>query len=295
MRQYGVPLSGATSRHTPGGVVSSSGMEMNGKVAIVTGSTSGIGAAVATHMAAEGARVVVSGRSRERGQRVRDDILRAGGDAMYVHVDVSKEDECAALVQAAVERFGSVTTLVNNASATDVTAYKSGMERVETISEETFDRILGVGLKGTLFMCKHGLPEMRKAGGGAVVNVGAAVSIRGSAGLIAYTAAKGAIDAMTRAIAVEGAPSIRCNGVVLGLVESGGEGNKVNFANEQWVRAMESVHLTRLGRAEDIAYIVTFLASDRAEFITGTLLPVDGGLTCRSPAATLTAMLAPPS
>jgi NAD(P)-dependent dehydrogenase (short-subunit alcohol dehydrogenase family) len=187
------------------------------------------------------------------------------------------------MVSAAVAAFGPPTILVNNAEAIDLVTRPGG---ITAIAAEDLDQILGVGLKGAVYACKHVIPHMADAGGGAIVNVSSTVSIRGTAGLIGYTATKGALNALTRALAVEGAAlNVRCNCIILGAIVN------ERMENEEFRRAMESSHLTRLGEVRDVAHAVTFLVSDDAGFITGAVIPVDGGTTCRSLSIDVTDLL----
>jgi 3-oxoacyl-[acyl-carrier protein] reductase len=255
-----------------------------GKVAVVTGSTRGIGEVTARHLAREGARVIVTGRSQDRGAAVAASIRSEGGEATYVRADLSNEDEVQGVITGARDRYGSVTTLVNNAVPADRLGYLSGAEQVTTVTREILEQVMAAGVNGVVYMCKYAMPEMAKAGGGAIVNIGSTVSLMGYRGLIAYTAMKGAVDAITRAIAVEGAPSnIRCNALILGSVPSG-EATAHHASNPEFQAALEAAHLTRLGRPQDVAFAVAFLVSHESEFMTGALIPLDGGMSCRAPA-----------
>jgi NAD(P)-dependent dehydrogenase (short-subunit alcohol dehydrogenase family) len=255
-----------------------------GAVALVTGSTRGIGEATARHLAREGARVVVTGRSKDRGESVAAAIRDDGGEATYAPADLAIEDEVAAVIAHAVERFGTITTLVNNAVPADRLGYLTGSEMITTVTQHILEQVMATGVNGVVYMCKHAMPVMAEAGGGAIVNIGSAVSMMGYRGLIAYTAMKGAVDSITRAIAVEGAPSnIRCNALILGSVPSG-EATAHHDTDPEFRAALEAAHLTRVGRPQDVAYAVSFLTSYESEFLTGALVPLDGGMTCRAPA-----------
>jgi 3-oxoacyl-[acyl-carrier protein] reductase len=256
-------------------------MRMPGKVAVVTGSTRGIGRAVAVRYAAEGAKVVITGRSQGAGAEVEREIRDAGGEAVYVPTDLAREDDVVAAMQTAVDRYGSLTTLVNNAAPTELMGPGRLDRAVTEVDNDAWDAIMLVALKAVVWCCKHAVPRMVDAGGGAIVNISSAASILGVPGLDTYTAAKGALNALTRSMAVEFAPSnIRVNCIVSGMVLTS-EGAHIMMDDPVVGPATRAIHLTRLGLPEDLANAALFLASDEAAFITGALLPVDGGVTAK--------------
>jgi 3-oxoacyl-[acyl-carrier protein] reductase len=262
---------------------------MQGKVALVTGSTRGIGRATAQRLAAEGAKVIVTGRTESDGTAVERAIVEAGGEAVYLRVDLSREDDVIRAVEISLERFGPLTTLVNNAAPTELVGPGRRDRPVTELTNEAWDSIMLAGLKSVVWACKYAIPKMRVAGGGAIVNISSAASILGTPGIDTYTAVKGALNALSRSMAVEYAPdNIRSNCIVAGMVLSswGAEHMMQDPAIGGATRAM---HLTRLGKPEDIANAVLFLASDEAAFITGALVPVDGGVTCRMPVPDISA------
>jgi NAD(P)-dependent dehydrogenase (short-subunit alcohol dehydrogenase family) len=264
-------------------------MRLEGKVAIVTGSTRGIGRATAVRFAAEGAKVVILGRTEEAGRNVEEQIRARGEDALFVRTDLAHEEDVVGAVEATVERYGPPTILVNNAAPTELMGPGRMDRRVTELTNEAWDSIMLVGLKAVVWACKYTLPRMAEAGGGAVVNISSAASILGTAGLDTYTAVKGAINTLTRSIAVEYAPdNIRCNCIVSGMVLSSPGAFKM-MEDPVIGGATKAMHLTRLGLPEDIANAALFLASDEAAFITGTLIPVDGGSTCRMPVPDISA------
>lgn len=264
-------------------------MRMPGKVALVTGSTRGIGAATAKRLAAEGAKVVITGRTESDGTEVEREIAAAGGEAVYVRSDLSREEDVVRAVATAVDRFGSLTTLVNNAAPTELVGPGRGDRPVTKLTNESWDAILLAGLTSVVWTCKYAIPEMAAAGGGAIVNISSAGSILGTPGIDSYTAIKGALNALTRSMAVEYASdNIRSNCIISGMVLSSWVAEEM-MDDPVVGGATRAMHLTRLGRPDDIANAVLFLASDEAAFVTGALVPVDGGVTCRMPVPDLSA------
>lgn len=265
------------------------GGRLAGKVAVVTGSTRGIGRATAIRFAQEGAAVVVTGRSEDAGRAVETEIRDAGGEAVYVPTDLSREDDVVAMVRVAVDRFGALTTLVNNAAPTELMGPGRRDRRVTELENDAWDSIMLVGLKAVVWCCKYAIPAMIDAGGGAVVNISSAASLLGTPGLDTYTASKGALNALTRSIAVEyAADNIRANCIASGMVLSS-EGAWKLMEDPAIGGATRAIHLTRLGMPEDIANAALFLASDEAAFVTGAVIPVDGGVTARMPVPDLSA------
>ena len=254
---------------------------MEGKVAIVTGGTRGIGRAIALAFAREGARVAVTGRHRERGEQVVDEIRDAGGDAAFIPADLSVEEDVRQMADRTVERFGRITTLVNNAAATQWIGPGRGDASVTRVDEEAWQAVLAVGLDGLRWSCRHAIPHMIEAGGGSIVNISAHAGVRGVPGFAAYTASKGAMNALTRALSVEhGADGIRCNAISAGFIESGAWVDE-QITDEKARARLRRAYLTRLGVPEDIAHAAVYLASDEAEIVTGVILPVDGGLQAK--------------
>ncbi len=244
---------------------------MAGELALVTGSTSGIGRAIAVEFAAEGARVVVHGRDEARGRNAVDRILDAGGAATFVAADLGTEAACAGLVAAAAEWLGGMTVLVNNAVASTV-GRDSDIADMDTGHWES---ALRVNLTAPMWLCRGALAHMRAAGHGSIVNVSSRQAERPSRGLAAYAASKGGLNALTRAIAVDCAPhNIRCNTISPGFVVN--DRRDADMTDERREH-FERMHLTRLGEARDIAYAAVYLASRESEYLTGTNLQLDGG------------------
>jgi NAD(P)-dependent dehydrogenase (short-subunit alcohol dehydrogenase family) len=243
---------------------------LSGEVALVTGSTAGIGKAIARLFAAEGACVVVAGRDADRGEAVVKDIRNGPDNAIFVAGDLADPDTPERLVSAAVNTFGSLTVLVNNAVTTEA---RDGP--VIRVSDEDWGRILAVDLIAPARLCKHAIPAMVDAGHGSIVNISSRAGQRGSPGYAAYAAAKGGLDALTRSVAVDHAKdNIRCNTVSPGYILN--ERRDADLDDDKRQR-LEAMHLTRLGQPLDVAYAALYLASRESEFVTGILLPVDGG------------------
>jgi NAD(P)-dependent dehydrogenase (short-subunit alcohol dehydrogenase family) len=248
-------------------------VRLRGEIALVTGSTAGIGRAIAVEFAAEGARVVVTGRDHERGDAVaaaaRNAAGSGDGDAVFVAADLTGEDACTELVQAAAEQFGGLTVLVNNAAGT------SADGAVADLATPAWDAILRVNLTAPMWLTRAAIPLMRAAGHGAIVNISSRQGERASRGLAAYIASKGGLNALTRSIAVDyAADNIRCNTISPGYVLN--ERRDADLSDDRRAR-LEGMHLTRLGRAADVAHAAVYLASRESELLTGINLPLDGG------------------
>ncbi|MCU4183448.1 SDR family oxidoreductase [Acidiferrimicrobium sp. IK] len=242
-----------------------------GKVALVSGSTRGIGRSIAEMFAAEGAAVAVTGRTEEKGHKVVSRITEAGGTAAFFRLDVTDEGSVEEVIAATVERFGSLTTLINNAAPTDVVA--TTVIPVHQYSTEDWNRIMVGALTGNVFWAsKHAWPHLAAADGASILNISSGQSLAGFTGFGAYAAAKGGMNSLTRVLAVEGAAdSIRCNCLVVGRVQSGRGDSGVGVGKATGGR------LTRMGTPNDVAYAALWLSSDEAAYVTGDLIPVDGG------------------
>ena len=252
-------------------------MKLNGKVAIITGAGSGIGHETAKLFAAEGALVVAADRNGDAAGQVCDELTARGATAEAVTIDVAREAEVEALIRRVVERHGRLDILVNNAG------YGFAGTVVNT-TEADWDALMAVNVKGVFFGCKHAIPVMEKQGGGVIVNTASAVANIGITDRAAYVASKGAVAALTRAMAIDhvGA-NIRVNCVAPGTIESpyfskilsGPDGAELRRQLEMR-QAME-----RLGQPVEIAKAILFLASHDSSFCTGTTLVADGGWTAR--------------
>src|SRR5215211_4263764 len=247
-------------------------MRLEDKVALITGGGSGMGKVAAQVFANEGAKVVLTDVNDEAGEATAAEIGSAG---FYVHADVSRESDAEAMVASAVDRFGRLDVLYNNAG---VMLPDDGS--VHSTDESIWDTTLAVNVKGVAFGCKFGIPAMLESGGGSIINVASFVAWLGAAtSQTAYTASKGAVLAMTREIAVEYArKGIRCNALCPGPIETP---LLMQLLSDEEKRQRRFVHIPmgRLGQAEELAKAALFLASDDSSFMTGASLIVDGGIT----------------
>ncbi|MCI0866936.1 MAG: glucose 1-dehydrogenase [Chloroflexi bacterium] len=247
---------------------------VDGKVAVVTGGAGGIGAATARLLAREGAAVVIGDLLEEQGRAVETQIAEVGGQALFVPMDVTSENDWRRAIQAAVAAYGKLDILVNNAGI-------SGRNTVEETSVELWDRVMAVNAKGVFLGTKLAIPEMRKAGGGSIINVSSIWGLVGSDSSTAYHSAKGAVRIFTKAAAVQYAKEgIRVNSVHPGFVDSP---MTIGYHALPGVREtrVAATPLGRMGTPEDIASGILYLASDESSFVTGSELVIDGGMTAQ--------------
>ena len=257
-------------------------MRLAGKVAIVTGSTKGIGVGIAKKFAAEGAKVVVSGRTAGKGKEVVAQIEAAGGEAIFVGCDLADTAQCRELVDAAVTHFGALDVLVNNAAPLELITGGSEKPIADQTAEE-FEAFIRIGVLGTAAMIRYALPPMVDRGRGSIVNISSGSSIMGVTGTPGYSSSKGAVNALTRQVAVDyGALGIRCNTIVVGLVAIG-DVTLALLENPVFEKALKSMTvMSRLGTPEDIAEGALYLASDAADWVTGSALSIDGGASIKT-------------
>jgi NAD(P)-dependent dehydrogenase (short-subunit alcohol dehydrogenase family) len=250
-------------------------MRLEGKVAIITGGASGMGRVAARMFAAEGSKVVVADITAPAAQSVVDEVKAAGGEAIAVVADVSKEADAKRMIDETIAAYGRVDVLYNNAG---IMPLDDGS--ITEADGAIWDAVLGVNVKGVAFGCKHGIPAMLANGGGSIINVASFVAWLGAAtSQTAYTASKGAVLAMTREIAVEYARrGIRCNALCPGPIETP---LLLALLSDEAKRQRRFVHIPmgRLGHAEELAKAALFLASDDSSYMTGASLIVDGGIT----------------
>jgi NAD(P)-dependent dehydrogenase (short-subunit alcohol dehydrogenase family) len=246
---------------------------LDGKVALISGGARGQGATEAKLFTREGAKVVFGDILDDEGKKVEAEIRAAGGDAIYVHLDVTNEDSWRAAVDTAVRTYGKLNVLVNNAGIYI-------RKRIEETTEDDLDQILAVNVKGVFLGTKQAIPAMRRAGGGSIINISSTAGLVGNPrGSPIYTATKGAVRLFTKATAVQHAQdNIRCNSVHPGPIETVMLQEAAGGLFEEYRRR---VPLGRFGTTEDIAYGVLYLASDESAYVTGSELVIDGGSTAQ--------------
>ncbi|MGN1415235.1 MAG: SDR family NAD(P)-dependent oxidoreductase [Oscillospiraceae bacterium] len=251
---------------------------LKGKVAIVTGSTSGIGIGIARLFAAEGAKVIICGRRQEKGQAVVDMIKAEGGEASYHFIDLTDVSTIEKLISDTAETYGKIDILVNNAANVGL---KDG--RVDELTLEMWDAIFSSDVRGTFYATKCVLPYLQKnENGGSIINIGSMASCAGDLGSTAYACAKAGVDMLTQYTALQyGKQKIRCNCVRPGLI--------VTPENEAKVPQMlkdiftSNIMVDRYGCPEDIGHACVYFASDESEYVTGQIINVDGGMNSHAP------------
>jgi NAD(P)-dependent dehydrogenase (short-subunit alcohol dehydrogenase family) len=249
---------------------------LKGKVAIITGGETGIGRAIALAFGREEGKVAVLGRRREPLERLVGDLTEAGAQGKALVCDITHAQDILAAVKEVERSFGSLNVVVNNAGMLSVST-------VESISEEEWEQLIETNLKGPFLMARAVLPAMRRAGGGSIISVGSVLGLVAMRDRAAYCASKGGVTLLTKAMALDHAhenirvncicPSIVETELVKGLFSATEGGKKAREAR------IETLPLGRLGRPTDVAELAVFLASDESSWMTGTAIPVDGGLT----------------
>jgi NAD(P)-dependent dehydrogenase (short-subunit alcohol dehydrogenase family) len=249
---------------------------LEGKVAIITGGGTGIGREIAVAFGREGAKVAVLGRRQEVLVKVVEDLGQIGAEGIPITCDITKGKEGRNAIERAEQAFGKVSVLVNNAGTLSVST-------VESISEEDWDRVIDTNLKGPFLMSRAVLPAFRRNGGGSIVNIGSVLGLVAMRDRAAYCASKGGVTLLTKAMAMDHAhenirvncicPSIVETELVKGLFNESDEGRKARDVR------VGTLPLGRFGKPRDVAGLAVFLASDESSWITGTAIPVDGGLS----------------
>jgi NAD(P)-dependent dehydrogenase (short-subunit alcohol dehydrogenase family) len=246
-------------------------MRLEGKVAIISGAASGMGAATARRFAEEGAKVVIADVLEKEGREVAADITRANGTAMFVRLDVTSEDDWKAVVAVTVQKYGKLNVLVNNAGI-------SGSAVADMLESEVWDNLIAVNSRGVFLGTKYAIQMMKQSGGGSIINLSSIAGVAGSNRThMGYNASKGAVRTLTKSTAVQfGVDGIRANSVHPGLMPPM---RTSGLTADPTVRAkfVEGVPLGRAGEVGEVASAVLFLASDEASYITGAELYVDGG------------------
>lgn len=251
-------------------------MRLAGRVAVITGSAVGLGRAVATRFAREGARVALADTNDIGGNTVQRQIQREGGAAIFVPTDIRKEADVAALLQSATSAFGRIDILYNNAAV----LFADRDARAHELSVEVWDQIMQVNLRGPFLCAKYSLPFMLEQGGGSIINVGSPTGLYGCApSLTAYSSSKGGVVGLTRAMAAAYArDKIRVNSIIPGTMDTP-MNEYILTDGQSRERYREAIPLGRLGLPADVEGLAVFLASDESCYCTGGIYACDGGLT----------------
>ena len=248
---------------------------LENKVALISGGARGMGAVEAKLFAGEGARVVIGDVLEDEGRKTEAEINETGGECLFLNLDVTSESSWNQAVAATIARFGKLDILVNNAGI-----FRT--EGVEETSEELWDQVMEINAKGVFLGTKQAIPEMRKAGGGSIVNISSVAGLTGGTGSAAYRASKGAVRLFTKSTAIQYAKEgIRANSVHPGIIETPMTAPNLMADDASRNRSAARHPLGRVGQPEDVAYGVLFLTSDESSFMTGSELVIDGGLTAQ--------------
>ena len=250
-------------------------MRLEGKVALISGGSRGMGAYEAELFVQEGAKVVVGDVREDEGHSLVDKIIKSGGDAVFVRLDVTSETDWTAAVNEAANRYGKLDVLVNNAGV-------SARGSIEETSVEDWDRVMGINSKGVFLGTRSAIPEMRKAGGGSIINISSQLGLVGMGeSSPQYQASKGAVRIFSKSAAIQYASEgIRVNSVhPVPVVTPMTEARRSDA--EVRKRMISRIPLGRYGESEDVAYGVLYLASDESSFVTGSELVIDGGWTAQ--------------
>ena len=251
---------------------------LEGRISLVTGAGSGIGRATSLVMAREGATIVVSDINADSGEETLSAVKEAGGDGMFVHADVSRPDDVAALVGQVVSAYGRLDCAYNNAG---IEGFMAG--RLHEYPEDIWDRVIDINLKGVWLCLKHEIPQMLQQGSGAIVNTASGAGLVGSRQMSAYVASKHAVVGLTKAAALEYArDGIRVNAVCPGMIDTPMVQRLIGGRDAEYEATIPVRQpIGRLGTPEEIAESVTWLCSDAASLVTGIAMAVDGGFTAQ--------------
>jgi 3-oxoacyl-[acyl-carrier protein] reductase len=254
-------------------------MKLSNKVALITGSGSGMGRASAILFSQEGARISIVDVDRKGGEQTVEMVKQKGGDAIFIQADVSKASDVERMIKATLDKYGRLDILLNNAGI------PMSFTPVEEVREDLWDRIIDINVKGIFLGCKYAVPIMKKQGGGVIINTASISGVRPRPGLCAYSTSKAAAIMLTKALAIELAPSkirVNCINPVAAetpmlakfIEEQGATGEKFEAGRKRFI---DTVPMGRLAQPEDVAYAALYLASDEASLVTGASLDVDGG------------------
>lgn len=249
--------------------------KLDSKTALITGSTKGIGRAIAFRFADEGANVVITGRDEDEGRIVINHIEKKGGRALFIKADLQNVDENEKLVERSVREFGSLDILIPNAGIL-------GLGSVTDVDPELWKETMNINLNSVFYLMRFGVPKMSESKGSSIVIIGSIASQKGFPNHAAYCASKGAVEALAKQVAVDVAPHVRVNLIQPGPVDTGlYRSSAIAFPNSDTIldEVPDSVPMKRVGEPDDIAKAALFLVSDDASWITGTVLTVDGGVS----------------
>lgn len=254
-----------------------SDQRLSGKRALVTGAAQNIGRAIAERFAAAGATVVLADRQEDPIRELADRFSDVGGRALAIPVDLTQRHEAEAMVDRAIEAFGGLDVLVNN-------AYTGPYKRLTDQDDEGWDRAMAVGVHAIMGTCRRAIPHMIEAGHGSIINVGSMNSFNPAASMAVYSAVKGAVVNFSRQLAVDYGPSgVRCNALCPGFITHAKRNQVFREKPLEKERVLATIPLRRLGECEDIAHAALFLASDESSFMTGQCLVIDGGAIMQNP------------
>ena len=249
-------------------------MRLNNKAVLISGGARGMGSVEAKLFCSEGASVIIGDILEEEGRKIEAEISESGGVCIFVRLDVTSEEDWESAVNLAVERFGKLDILINNAGIFP-------MESIEDTTVESWDRVMDVNAKGVFLGTKAAIPAMRTSGGGSIINLSSIAGLVGSAYSASYNATKGAVRLLTKSTAIQYAKDgIRANSIHPGLIDTLMASELLSDPELQ-IKRLASTPMGRTGTAEEIAYGALFLASDESSFMTGSELVIDGGFTAQ--------------